>query len=688
MKIKHLLTLLLASASFTKSLAQDAPPKPVYPIPSQAQIDWQRLETYAFIHFGLNTYNDLEWGYGDTPATTFAPAKLDVDQWVRTLKRAGMRGIILTAKHHDGFCLWPTKTTDYSVKNSPWKDGKGDLVAELSAACRRAGLQFGIYVSPWDRHHPEYGSEGYQRAYHEQIRELSTNYGPLFEFWFDGANGGTGWYGGANEARSIDPQTYYQYDVAARIIREHSPKAMIFGGTEATIRWIGNERGYAGETNWAMYDESKEKHYTDAQWGMADGSKWLPGEVDVSIRPGWFYHHREDHQVRSVANLVNLYYQSVGHNANLLLNFPVALDGRIPAVDSARVVAWHDYIQQAFRTNLLRGAKVSASPQRQGRTFSPSHLTDGKNATYWAAPDGTETAEITFSFARPTEINNVALQEHIALGQRVERFALEVADDAGRFVPVATQDTLTTIGYKRLVRFPLVRTKALRVRVLASRGPVCLNSVAAYRVEELLEPPTVRRDSRDQVTISTIVPGATLEYALLPARGDASRLDWKRYTAPFAYPGDHVELLARVSSAGAKDKPETRYQAGYSLAEVMTPGITDEERLNLFDENGSTAVVLSRGVRSLALDLPSARPLHKLVYTPVQARDATGHIQRYELYVDGKLVRSGELSNIKNNPIPVSIDFPAGTRGQFIRLVVTKVVDDASHVVLGDLRIE
>ena len=679
------LSLLALSAALSAASLSAQTPAPVGPVPTKAQLAWQELETYAFVHFGLNTFNDLEWGYGDTPSSTFAPELLDVEQWVRTFKRAGMKGVILTAKHHDGFCLWPTKTTDYSVKNSPWKGGKGDLVGDLSRACKKYGLKFGLYLSPWDRNNAGYGKEAYQKIYHEQIRELSTQYGQLFEFWFDGANGGTGYYGGAREARQIDPKSYYGYHVAAEILYRNNPEMMIFGGTEPTIRWIGNERGWAGQTNWAMYDYSKEKHHTEAQWGMRDAKQWLPGEVDVSVRPGWFYHAREDQQVRSVANLVNLYYQSVGRNANLLLNFPIDLRGKVPAQDSTNIVAWYDHLKAGFRHNLLSSASVQASSQRTGKAFAPQQLLDGQTKTYWAAAEGSGEVSLTFTLPRATQINNLMLQEPIALGQRVARFRVETAGADGSFRPIDTQDSLTTIGYKRLLRFRPVETKQLRVTVLESRGPVLLSEVAAYLVPEVLEAPSVRRDSRDSLYLTSLSRDAKLEYALLTG---GKQGPWQTYTHPVYLPGDHVGLVARVSTEVNKDKPELRYRSGYSSSQFVTPGLSPEQHRLLFDGSGRTEMRLGKGVRSLAIEFPEARPLTRFVYTPSQQRDAQGHIQGYELYVDGKRVAAGEFANIRNNPIPVAVDFPAGTKGQTLRLVVTKLVGDVEQVNIGDLAVE
>lgn len=682
MKKTLLLGALLSTMTACHLLEQaDPAPAPIGATPTEAQVDWHKLETYAFVHFGLNTYNDLEWGYGNTPASTFAPDTLDVEQWVSTLKRAGMQGVILTAKHHDGFCLWPTKTTDYSVKSSPWQGGKGDLVRDLSDACRRHGLKFGLYLSPWDRNNEHYGTDKYRELFHEQIRELTTGYGELFEYWFDGANGGTGWYGGADSARSIDPETYYGYHEAGDLLRANNPNIMIFGGTEPTIRWVGNERGWAGETNYATYDRTAEKHHSEAQWGMRDADKWLPAEVDVSIRPGWFYHHREDHQVRSVADLTNLYYQSVGRNATLLLNCPINLEGRIPAQDSANLIAWYEHLQKSFATNLLSGVKLEVSNSRKGRAYRPENLIDGTSDTYWATADSVHTAELTFLLDKKQRMNNVMLQEYIRLGQRVEAFELETRNEQGSWEAVETLDSLTTIGYKRLIRFSAVETDALRVKITSSRGVVCLAEVAAYFSPTLLEAPEIRRNEKDELIITNKDFGTSTRYRITGGQ-------WQDYgtTAPKVL-GDHVAVEVLVSDALGENKVMAEAKFGYAASSIVTPDISEEDRTRLLDGLGTSVYTLPKGKREIELSLKEAGSISKLVYTPDQRRDATGHIQRYEVYLDAKKVTSGELSNIKNNPIPVDIMLPEGLVGKKIRLIVIKTVDDTAHIALGDLAV-
>lgn len=473
--MKNNILIIVALALFSCMKA----PEPLYPVPSENQLAWQQLETYAFIHFGLNTFNDLEWGYGDTPASTFNPENLDCEQWAATLKNCGMKGVILTAKHHDGFCLWPTQSTDYNISNSPYKNGEGDLVYELFRACRKYGLKFGVYCSPWDRNNADYAFPEYVDTYHQQILELATNYGHLFEFWFDGANGGDGYYGGANEYRQIDPDNYYDYLVAKEIVLVRNPAAMIFGGPYQMVRWIGNEKGFAGATNWCNAPQITSQ--TDLKintFGDENGSEWLPAEVDVSMRPGWFYHESEDNQVKTVDELCEIYYKSVGRNANLLLNFPVALNGRIHPIDSARAVEFYQRISNELSNNLLAGAKVKADNQR-GWRYSAKKANDGNPETYWATSDDYPYGTISFSMDKPVVMSKVMIQEYVKLGQRVKSFYLEGEKD-GKWFRINTYDETTTVGYKRIVRFDPVEVDKLVINFEESRGPLCISNIEAY----------------------------------------------------------------------------------------------------------------------------------------------------------------------------------------------------------------
>ncbi len=473
------LCLLMAASAF----AQNEAPAPVAPLPTKHQVAWQQMETYAFIHFGPNTFMDREWGYGDAPLTAFNPTRLDCEQWARTLKAAGMKGVIITAKHHDGFCLWPTKYTDYSVRNSPFRDGKGDVVGELAAACKKYGLKMGVYLSPWDRHQAFYGTPLYVEYFYAQLEELMTQYGELFEVWFDGANGGDGYYGGAREERKIDRRTYYDFPRAHKTVFKHQPQAIIFSDGGPGCRWVGNEKGYAFPTNWSFLRINDVypgyAQFEELQSGHADGDTWVASECDVSIRPGWFYHESEDDRVKTPEYLTDLYYRSVGHNGTLLLNFPVDRDGLIHPNDSTNAVAFHQRITAELKDNLLtKSVSIKASDTR-GKAFSTKALIDNEYDTYWATHDGVTAATLTFTFKRATHVNRLSLQEYIPLGQRVKAFTVEYLDGK-QWRPVEVGEETTTIGYKRLLRFPTITTKALRVSITDARGPLCFNAVGAY----------------------------------------------------------------------------------------------------------------------------------------------------------------------------------------------------------------
>lgn len=477
------LSLLLVATALAACTAQVPAPEPVYPIPAEKQVKWQQMETYAFIHFGLNTFNDMEWGYGDTDPKTFNPTHLDAEQWARTFVEAGMKGVILTAKHHDGFCLWPSDLTDYNINHSSYKDGKGDVVGELAAACKKYGLKFGVYLSPWDRNRADYGEPSYVEYYHAQLQDLLTRYGDLFEIWFDGANGGDGYYGGARERRNIDRRNYYNFPKAWAMVEALQPHAICFSDAGPGCRWVGNERGIAGTTNWSFLRAAEVypgyPNMDELNVGHPDGDAWIAAECDVSIRPGWFYHESEDDKVKTADDLTELYYKSVGRNGTLLLNFPVNKEGLISKTDSLNAVTFHQRIQQELSQNLLEGAKVEASEVR-GRAFNASQVTDADFDSYWATSDGVSAASLTFTFKEPTALSKVLLQEYIPLGQRVKSFTVEV-QKGGAWQSLEVGEETTTIGYKRILRFPEVSAEALRITFTDSRGPLCISEVGAYK---------------------------------------------------------------------------------------------------------------------------------------------------------------------------------------------------------------
>lgn len=608
----HLLSIPVVACCLSCTSGKVLPPEPILPVPEPKQVEWQQMETYAFIHFGLNTFNDREWGYGDTDPKTFNPTNLDCEQWAQTLVKAGMKGVILTAKHHDGFCLWPFEDTDYSVKNSPWKNGQGNVVKELSEACKKYGLKFAVYLSPWDRHQANYGTPEYLPYFYAQLHDLLTNYGPVFEVWFDGANGGDGWYGGAKDIRTIDRKNYYNYPRIYEMLDSIQPQAIIFSDGGPGCRWVGNEKGFAGATNWSFLRKGEvhpgyDKSY-ELQYGHPDGNQWVPAECDVSIRPGWFYHPEEDDRVKSPDQLVDLYYRSVGHNATLLLNFPVDRRGLIHPVDSANAVRFHEMIQQQLKTNLVAGMTPKVSNERGG-DFVASALTDDNFDTYWATEDGVTTADIEFSFDTPTRMNRMMLQEYIPLGQRVKAFVVEYLDK-DTWLPVKLNEETTTIGYKRLLRFETVKTKGIRIRITDARGLLCLSSVGVY---------------------------------------DAGNVS-----------DSFVEKVEDIESLP-----------------YLLPDVKADEAAKASDKQAQTTCFVE-GNR-LLIELQEERLVSSLHFLPDQGEPNKGLIANYEIRVGvskdavNQLVKSGEFSNIQNNPVMQSVFFTP-VKARYIELKATRMI--------------
>ena len=454
--------------------AQTKSTKPCGPLPTENQLHWQDMEMYAFIHYSLNTYTDQEWGFGNEDPKLFNPTHLDCRQWARVCKQAGMKGIIFTAKHHCGFCMWPSAYTEYSVKNSPWKNGKGDVVRELADACREEGLKFAVYLSPWDRNHPEYGRPEYVTYFRNQLRELLTNYGEIFEVWFDGANGGDGWYGGANETRKIDRTTYYQWPETYKMIRQLQPTCLIWndGSSRGDLRWVGTEAGNVGETNWSLLNHDGEVTWSMLHYGLEDGDSWVPGETNTSIRPGWFYHETENEHVKSLSKLMDTYYKSVGRNSTLLLNFPVAPNGRIHPNDSLRGLAFKKMIDEVFKENLIEKGKVKVEKgigtQANGNLHSST---------------------FTVQWDKPMTFNRFLAEEDIALGQRVKKFMLEVEVD-GKWQPLKDAlaengDGLTTIGHRRIICFPTLTATKLRFTITDSKAEPIIKKLGVYLAPEI-----------------------------------------------------------------------------------------------------------------------------------------------------------------------------------------------------------
>ncbi len=453
------------------------------PLPSAAQVEWQKMENYAFIHFGPNTVKDVEWGYGDFSPRDFNPTLLDCDKWAATLKDGGMKQVIIVAKHHDGFCLWPSKYTDYSIASSPYRAGKGDIVGEMAAACRKYGLKFGVYLSPWDRNRADYGQPSYIEYYKKQLRELLTNYGEISEVWLDGANGGDGYYGGACEKREIDRRTYYGFESIFALIHELQPNAIIFSDGGPGCRWVGNEKGIAGETNWSFlryedvypgYPKSDELTV-----GHVDGTKWIPAECDVSIRPGWFYHSSEDGRVKTGQELFALYLKSVGRNGTFLLNVPPDANGVISDTDARSLAEYRKIKDAAFAVNLLAGADIKAS-SRKSSARRAANVADSDYCKYWTPADKDGMPTVTFRLKSPVDVKYVVLQEYIPYGQHVAEFAVEYSDGTGHWLPLPCNEQTTTIGYKRILPCAGVRVSQLRVRFLSSRGSIHISNISAY----------------------------------------------------------------------------------------------------------------------------------------------------------------------------------------------------------------
>ena len=434
------------------------------PYPSPAQLDWQNSEMAMFVHFGMNTFTGKEWGDGTEDPKTFAPVNGTVNaaQWVSVAKEAGFRNIILTAKHHDGFCLWPSKYTTHSIKYSNYKNGNGDIVKEFADACHTAGIKFCFYLSPWDRHDSTYGTAAYNTHYWLQLVELLTNYGDVGEVWLDGANG-----------ESSVPE--YDWTLFYSTVRFYQPNAVI-AVCGPDVRWVGNEEGVSPDTNW-----SKVQGLLNIIQPSYGGQIWWPTECDVSIRPGWFYHKNEDSQIRSLDNLLSIYFKSVGRNSNFLLNIPPDASGNFAAGDVARIRELRSTLDKIFAVNLFRDASIAASNTRLNNDgYSAKNTLDNNRQTFWAADRDSTKAELMITMSSEKPLNVIKLEETIEFGQRISSFSVYVSNNQGEWKRVYNG---ATIGRTRLITFPAITANKIRIVIEESSESPTLCTIAGYYSE-------------------------------------------------------------------------------------------------------------------------------------------------------------------------------------------------------------
>ena len=680
------------------------PPKPFGPVPSERQLAWHELEMYGFLHFGPNTFAGREWGYGDDKPDIFQPTAFDADQIVKAVKDGGLKGLILTAKHHDGYCLWPSKFTEQSVKNSPWKSGKGDVVKEISEACKRQGMKFGVYISPWDRNYAEYGRTGYVEYYKNTITELLSNYGPIFEMWFDGACGGDGWYGGQKGQRGVDYNTYYPWKSIREIIRKLQPDCAIWCAQYkdgdrtvfADCIWGGSEGGDVGDPRWNALESNRTNHGMD-DWrsGNRNGDVWCPAEGDVSIRPGWFYHADQDNSVKTPGQLMDIYFSCIGRGGNLILNIPPDQRGLIHDNDVKALKGFHTLMEQTFGTDLAKPAKVTASNVRgNDKTYAPQNLTDGKRETYWATDDDVMTPEAVLEFDRPVTFNVVRLREYLPLGQRVDDWALDVLENGGwkEFAKGSA------IGNCRLVRSKeMITTDKVRLRIAKAAACPALSEFALFAEPVKLALPTIRRDQMGLVTLAAAGGSADLRYTVdgsEPALGSAG------YTQPFP-----LETSGTVKARTVSVKDGTMSEvasATFDMAKGKWKVVAvsnDASGLNgvgAIDDNPSSLWQTHPldGERpppqEIVVDMGEEVEVQGFTYLPRQDSCFHGMTDKYQFYLgaDGKTwgqpAAEGEFGNLRANPIKQTVNLPAVTKARYFKFVGTHCLE-RNHIVVAEL---
>lgn len=673
--------------------------------PTPRQIAWQRDEISAFVHFGMNTFTDREWGDGTESPQQFNPTELDARQWVRAAKSAGMTRMILTAKHHDGFCLWPSKYTEHCVRNSPWKNGQGDVVGEFVDACRAEGMHYGIYISPWDRHEKTYGdSPKYNQYFLNQLREVLTNYPGIDEVWFDGACA----EGPKGKRQEYDWRAYW------KLIRELAPNAAI-AVRGPDVRWCGNEAGYSRKSEWSVIpmpgdseswehsDKTLSGHTRDI-FGDDLGSRdvlmrsrgespvlaWYPAQVNTSIRPGWFYHENEDDRVRSLEDLLTVYYGSVGGNGQFLLNIPPDRRGLFHENDVDRLKQIGEALQTTFAKNLAVGAKVTVDVSGGESAGEVDALLDGNADTFWTTSDGTTAATLIAEVPAPVRANCLMLQEHLPSGQRVEGFVLDVFEN-GQWRPAASG---TTIGHKCLLRFDDTTLSKFRVRFTQFRARPTIANMGLYFAPAILSPPRIVRDLHGVVSIK-IPPGTCGRYTL---DGSAPTINSQLYTEPIPLPKGGVvsaQTYPLTQTTGVTESVDSTARVEFGLAKAKWRIIAcdsqdgaEGDARNAIDDDPSTFwhTRYRDQVDSLphhvAVDLGETLMISGFNYMPRQDEWDGGIVlrARFEISADGQkwkvVADEVDFDNIVNSRQQQTVKLPTQVAARYFRMTALRTVND------------
>lgn len=678
-------TSILLTISLLTSCQKDVePPKPYGAIPSKDQLAWQQLEYYMFVHFGPNTFTDVEWGNGKEDPKVFNPTNVDCRQWASTAKAAGMKGIIITAKHHDGFCLWPSKYSTHTVRESSWKDGKGDLLKELSEACREYGLKFGVYLSPWDQNHPDYGTPAYNQIFANTLNEVLSSYGEVFEQWFDGANGGAG-HGGKEQI--------YDWNLFHQTVYKNQPHAVIFSDVGPGCRWMGNERGVAGETNWSTLNTdgfepgAKAPAADILNVGNMNGQSWVPAETDVSIRPGWFYSPSTDDKVKSIEQLMSIYYTSIGRNSNLLLNVPPDRGGRIHKNDSIRLMEFRKTIDEAFKDNLAKDITIITSATRGNSSkYDAKNIIDGEYDSYWTTDDNITTASIEIDFKQEKTFNRILLQEYIPLGQRIANFNIEYWNNSNSKWELLTK--ATTIGYKRILRFPTATCQKIRINILESLACPIINNLEIYKAHEELTAPTIERNKDGIVTLKCPTNDPAIYYT---TDGSEPSISSTRYLKEFDFKeGGTVKAVAIVD--GGKRKSETVIET-YYIAPKKWSVISPSDAQVVVDGNRTTYNSINKN-SPLVIDLSEILQFAGFSYTPVPQIQAP-NISKYNFWIssDGenweKISSNAIFNNMKNSPVKQDIIFNLNhpVKARYIKIDPIELTNQSDKYTVAEIEI-